>query len=218
VKIRYPFPPSLPALLVALSLFLFGAANAESQDSTARTSAENSTIFLLQMNTYYQQAGAAEKPQVLSQLQALAAQRQQLLSSLIQTNPGDVLRIAIPSHVSQNMPPTVRGYVEQSVTAQGVLQVLYEMQGTPDALPALFYITSCKPRRDAWHCTLPQRLQRTCSPGRSCAFMASRWAATWRWNPAPATPACRLLLQDGDVEFPNFGICSFPAGRPDISC
>src|SRR5207249_2714123 len=93
---------------------------------------ETATTTLLQMHSSYQQANTTQKQQLLTQFTAMAAQRQQLLLSLMQSNPGDVLRVAIPNNVSHTMPPTVKKYVEQSVTAQGVLEVLYEMQGTPD--------------------------------------------------------------------------------------
>jgi hypothetical protein len=41
------------------------------------------------MRKSYQQLSATQKQQLLTQFTAMAAQRQQLLSSLIQTNPAD---------------------------------------------------------------------------------------------------------------------------------
>jgi hypothetical protein len=102
------------------------------QQSTKGKAAETATLQLLQMHKNYQQSSATQKQQLLTQFTTMAAQRQQLLSSLIQTNPADVLRVAVPNEISQTMPTAVKGYVEQSVTAQGVLEVLYEMQGRPE--------------------------------------------------------------------------------------
>jgi len=119
------------SLFVAIFLCLT-ASVAFAQHSAKGKAAEDATTALLQMHSSYQQASATQKQQLLTQFTAMAAQREQLLLSLMQSNPGDVLRVAIPNNVSHTMPPTVKQHVEQSVTAQGVLEVLYEMQGTPD--------------------------------------------------------------------------------------
>jgi len=122
-----------PSVLVGTSALIFAfTLNAYAQQSAKGKVAEAATLQLLQVHKSYQQASTTQKQQLLTQLESLAAQREQLLSSLIQTNPGDVLRVAVPNEVSQNMPAGVRGYIEQSVTAQGVLEVLYEMQGSPN--------------------------------------------------------------------------------------
>src|SRR5260370_1251636 len=89
------------------------------QQSAKGKAAETATLQLMQMHSAYQQAGPAQKTQLLTQFQTLAAQRQQLLISLIPTNPGDVLRVAIPSSISHDMPPAVKGYVEQDTIAPG---------------------------------------------------------------------------------------------------
>ena len=117
---------------LAFAVFLYLAVSlASAQQSVKGKAAETATTALLQMHSSYQQSGSSQKQQLLTQFSAMAAQRQQLLLSLMQTNPGDVLRVAVPNSVSNTMPPTVKKYVEQSVTAQGVLEVIYEMQGTP---------------------------------------------------------------------------------------
>ena len=117
-------------LVVALALFA-STLSASAQQSAQGKTAESATVALLQMQSQYLQTPAAQKPQLVAQFAAMAARRQQLLSSLMQTNPADVLRIAIPNNLRNAMPKAVQGHLEQSVTAQGVLEVLYEMQGTP---------------------------------------------------------------------------------------
>ena len=102
------------------------------QQSAKGKAAEVATVQFLGFHKSYQEANAAQKRQMLTHFSTMAARRQQLLSSLVQTNPADVLRIAIPDEVTQTMPAPVKKYLEQSVTAQGVLEVLYEMQGTPN--------------------------------------------------------------------------------------
>jgi NPCBM-associated, NEW3 domain of alpha-galactosidase len=110
------------ALLVLFALI----SSAFPQQSAKGKAAENATSALLQMNKAYLQTPAAQKTQLLPRFRNMAAQRQQLLSSLIQTNPADVLRIAIPDDIRRNMPVSVQSYVEQTVQAQGVLEVLIE--------------------------------------------------------------------------------------------
>jgi len=110
------------ALLVLFAL----VSSAFAQQSAKGKAAENATTALLQMNAAYLQTPAAQKSQLLTQFRGMAAQRQQLLISLIQTNPADVLRIAVPNNIRSTMPAAVQNYVEQTVQAQGVLEVLIE--------------------------------------------------------------------------------------------
>src|SRR5260370_40838104 len=121
----------LSLVLVAFFLCLTGR-HSSAQQSAKGKAAADATTALLQLNSNYQQAGAVQKSQLLTQFQTLAAQRQQLLSSLIQTDHGDVLRVAIPGSISQTMPTTVQNFVEKDTIAQGTLEVAVEMNGTPD--------------------------------------------------------------------------------------
>jgi hypothetical protein len=100
--------------------------SAFAQQTAKGKAAETATTSLLRMNAAYLQTPAAQKTAALTQLRTMAAQRQQLLSALIQTNPADVLRIAIPNNIRGTMPAAVQGYLEQTVQAQGVLEVLIE--------------------------------------------------------------------------------------------
>src|SRR6266851_4483586 len=114
------------SLLLVTLVFCLASLPALGQQSAKGKAAETATLQLLQMHQNYQQSSAPQRTQLLTQFAALAAQRQQLLLSLMQTNPGDVLRISIPSSVSQTMPPTIKGYIEQQVRLQGTLVVSYE--------------------------------------------------------------------------------------------
>ena len=121
----------LSVLLVAVAVCVLSLPGLGQQSAKGKA-AETATTALIQMHSAYQQASPAQKTQLLTQFQTLAAQRQQLLSSLIRTNPGDVLGVAIPGSISQRMPSSVKGYVEQDTVAQGTLEVAVEMNGTPD--------------------------------------------------------------------------------------
>ncbi len=110
---------------VLLALFAL-VSSAFAQQSPKGKAAETATTSLLQMNAAYLQTPAVQKPQLLTPFLNMAVQRQQLLSSLMQTNPADVLRIAVPNNIRSTMPASVQSYVEQTVQAQGVLEVLVE--------------------------------------------------------------------------------------------
>jgi len=56
----------------------------------------------------------------------VAAERQVLLSSLVETDPGEVLRVALPADQRQSLPPAVQALVEQTVALEGTLEVLHE--------------------------------------------------------------------------------------------
>jgi hypothetical protein len=60
------------------------------------------------------------------QLRSVTAQRQQLLSALIQTRPGEVLRVAIPGGIAATLPVFVQNLVEQETDTQGELEVMVE--------------------------------------------------------------------------------------------
>ena len=104
---------------MASSLF---AQDAQSQSPNA----ESLTVSLMKMQSQYRAAPAASRSALAAQLRAVAAQRQQLLTSLIKTNPAEVLRVAVPSGVSAHMPTSVQSFLEQEVEAQGVLEVTME--------------------------------------------------------------------------------------------
>ena len=128
---RKPSRDLAAPILVGL-VFCLAALPSLAQQSAKGKAAETATVQLLQMHQSYRQANATQKQQLLTQFATLAAQRQQLLLSLMQTNPSDVLRIAIPNSVSQTMPAQVQPLVEKDTIAQGVLEVLVEMNGTPE--------------------------------------------------------------------------------------
>ncbi len=71
-------------------------------------------------------AGPADRPQLSSQLLRVALQREQLLSALMETDPAEVLRLAVPAGLRAGLPPQVQAHVEQEVQIEGTLEVLHE--------------------------------------------------------------------------------------------
>jgi NPCBM-associated, NEW3 domain of alpha-galactosidase/Gametolysin peptidase M11 len=117
-------------LCVSLSLSLLlltgNVTSAQVTSKANRASAESVTQSLMALNAQYQTAPPAGKAALLPQFRSVAAQRQQLLSSLVQTSPGEVLRVAIPGDVAATLPASIQGFVEQETDAQGELEVMYE--------------------------------------------------------------------------------------------
>lgn len=87
---------------------------------------EQMTQALVTLNDRYRRASPPEQAQLLSELVTAAANRQRHLSALIETNPGEVLRLAIAEELRAQMPPQVQGYLEGWVEIEGVVEVLVE--------------------------------------------------------------------------------------------
>jgi hypothetical protein len=113
---------ALTALLLGFALTL-AAGTSLAQPAP---SLEGLTQRLIALSHRYQAAGAAEQAQIESDLLATAATRQQVLASLIQGDPGEVLRVAVPAAIRAGLPPAVQTYVEEEVEIEGVLEFLIE--------------------------------------------------------------------------------------------
>lgn len=84
------------------------------------------TKTLVSLTTQYQQAAPTKQPQLLKNLSNVATARQQFLAALIESDPGEVLRVAVPAALRSSLPPEVQAYVEEEVTVEGLLEVLHE--------------------------------------------------------------------------------------------
>ena len=108
------------------AVIVLTAAAGVAQSNSQAASPQNMTNALIALNQQYQAAPAAAKSQLLSQMEALAATRQQLLLRLMESDPSLVLRFAIPANMRAGFPPQVEGAIEAGQQATGVLQVLVE--------------------------------------------------------------------------------------------
>jgi hypothetical protein len=88
--------------------------------------AEALTHSLVGLNTAYQKAAPAAKAQALQQLIDATVERQAMLAELVKTDPGAVLRTAIPARVRKGMPAEVQAFIEQRLELEGELEVMYE--------------------------------------------------------------------------------------------
>ena len=89
-------------------------------------SAASLTTELVALHAQHQVASVGEKDQLRSGLLAVAAARRQVLAALMETDPGDVLRVAVDAHLRSSLPPEVQTYVEEEAQVEGTLMILHE--------------------------------------------------------------------------------------------
>ena len=118
-------PNRITILFIGLFLALSWASPAFS-DPGKRANAEALTHSMVGLNKAYQKAAPAAKSEALQKLIDATVERQALLAELIETDPGAVLRTAIPARVRKGMPVEVQAFLEQRVEIEGELEVMYE--------------------------------------------------------------------------------------------
>ena len=112
------------ACLVALGMASFAAGVAHAQQGPS--AAQSLTKTLIALNARFQAAGRAERAGLSGRLLSVAATRQQALAALLESNPGEVLRVALPAALRSRLPSSVRPYIEREAALEGVLLVLHE--------------------------------------------------------------------------------------------
>src|SRR5579863_1674043 len=116
---KFPSATLFVGLIASLFLLSSFPASAQATAKANRALAESLTQSLMDLHAQYRTAPPAERSALMLQLRSLAAERQQLLSSLIQTSPGEVLRVAIPGSIAATLPASVQRSVEQETDTQG---------------------------------------------------------------------------------------------------
>ena len=129
-KLSKPKTPIDNHLFIGLFLALSWASPAFSDPgnnaAAKRANAEALTHSLVGLNSAYQKAAPAAKSQALQKLVDATVERQALLAELVETDPGAVLRTAIPARVRKGMPAEVQAFIEQRLEIEGELEVMYE--------------------------------------------------------------------------------------------
>jgi len=124
---RVPTVKSIVVSTIFIALVLSGySRSCRAQDAGDSGSPEGLTVKLADLNAQFQAAGRSQNSQLLSELQSVAATRQQLLGALIVSNPRAVLRVSMPANVRASLPPSVQGAVEKEVETEGTLEVQVE--------------------------------------------------------------------------------------------
>jgi hypothetical protein len=119
-------------VLVVLGMFTDAAGAGPPQMTGAvkpGASAERLTQSLITLDARHRAAAPAERPRLLEELRRVAAERRRLLASLIETRPGEVLRVALPAALRESLPADVRLLIEERGELEGVLTLLVEDPG-----------------------------------------------------------------------------------------
>jgi len=92
----------------------------------ARQKASDHTQTLMVLQKQWAKAKGAEKSRVLKQLTAKAKERRDVIAALLETDPTEAIRFAIPDTVQLRMPADVAQLLEQQQEIEGNLEIIYE--------------------------------------------------------------------------------------------
>jgi hypothetical protein len=121
--------------LLSSATHLVATANAQSlssnpqvpsEDDARRILARDLTTRFVDLATRYQLARKAERSLLKKDLRDLAARRRQLFEELIESDPGELLRVALPDDRRARLPGFVQDDTEQQVEIEGKLTVIFE--------------------------------------------------------------------------------------------
>jgi hypothetical protein len=113
--------------------------------------AESLIQALVALNARYQQAGPAERSELLDELERVAAERQQLLASFIQDHSDEVLRLALPRGLRSSLPDQVQAYLEEQQTVEGELEVLHVDHKDPRKSHYRYFLRTPSGKRFSLH-------------------------------------------------------------------
>jgi hypothetical protein len=107
-----------------------GAAPGQAVSQAARERGEKLTTDLVHLNLQYQVAAGSQKASLEQGMVAAAKTRKQELLGLMSSDPGEVLRLAVPGKIRASMPASVRAHVELEADLDGEIEVLHEDHAT----------------------------------------------------------------------------------------
>lgn len=131
LKITHRFIRILPTLILTSLLVIGWLTIGHAQPpavavAAAEQAAEQQTTALMGLAKRYQHATKADQQALLEQMITVVEQRSHNMATLVKSNPGAVLRLAIPAKVADQLPAAVYSYLESQQTLEGRLEVLYE--------------------------------------------------------------------------------------------
>jgi hypothetical protein len=99
---------------------------ATAEEAQAEVSAGALTHRLAALGGEYRRARGAARQRVGRVARDLAAQREARLLTLLEENPGEVLRAVLPESVRTTLPAAARRHVEEEAQVEGELEVVVE--------------------------------------------------------------------------------------------
>ncbi len=120
-------------LLLAASSAWAHPNNAVSPATANMAQAEQLTHRLVGLSRALEKAPSSDQAERLQTLLMVADERQQLLLDMVQENPGEVLRVALPDKVRTIIPEAVQDRLELNAEQTGTVEVicLHDEQGSP---------------------------------------------------------------------------------------
>jgi len=131
---RILFATSVLALALTTAFAIANTGEAKNFNSAQEASAQSQqrqsdvrdlTTRLANMNSRYQLGSKADRGYLRAELIALAERRRDMLGSLIESDPAEILRVALPEGFGASLPSEIRQNIEQHVDLEGKLEVLY---------------------------------------------------------------------------------------------
>jgi hypothetical protein len=99
---------------------------AHAQTPAPSGSARSLTQTLVSLGAQYEAARPAARARLANRMVTVAATRPQALLSLMESDPGEVLGVALRANVRAGLPTAVQAYLEREIVLEGVLLVLHE--------------------------------------------------------------------------------------------
>ena len=88
--------------------------------------AEQLTVQLAALHAQKVMASPGQQHGLEASMRQVALSRKQALLSVIETDPAEFLRLALPANVRANLPASVQAHVEHEAEIEGTLEVLHE--------------------------------------------------------------------------------------------
>jgi NPCBM-associated, NEW3 domain of alpha-galactosidase len=130
IRVRSLIAPLTVLLIVAatLSAFAHGPSSPPGQTvaQAARALNEQLTLDVVRLNVKYQLSIGGQKAGLERDLLAAVINREQQLLALMDSDPGEVLRVTIPSSIRASLPSGVKPHVEEETDIEGVFEILHE--------------------------------------------------------------------------------------------
>lgn len=124
-RVRWLFALAFLALAPALCAHGAPEATKIAVKQNPNQAARDQTISLIDAYQAWANAGPGQRGQALSLLLAIARARHDSLAAIIDDDPGEVLRVALPPTMRAGMPPETAGLIEQDDEEDGDLEVLH---------------------------------------------------------------------------------------------
>ncbi len=115
-------------VILAAAMFLLLSPNSPAQRIASRHVSELTELnqSLLDTNRKAALASQSQRPMLTEELIDIARRRREMLRELIVNSPNEAVQTLLPQERVEELPETVRQYVESRFSAQGILDVLAE--------------------------------------------------------------------------------------------